>query len=81
MKVYKFGGASVKDAEGVRNVARILESNKKEKVLVIISALGKTTNALEKVVDAILNKSGEFNSLLSEIKKQPFNNIKRIKYE
>ena len=64
MKVYKFGGASVKDAEGVRNVARILESNKKEKVLVIISALGKTTNALEKVVDAILNKSGEFNSLL-----------------
>jgi aspartate kinase len=50
MKVFKFGGASVKDAEAVRNVARILEEFRNEKLVVIVSAMGKTTNALETVV-------------------------------
>ena len=52
MRVFKFGGASVKDADGVRNLARILSSFKDEKLVVVISAMGKTTNALEKVVEA-----------------------------
>jgi aspartate kinase len=51
MKVFKFGGASVKDAESVRNVARIL-SGYSDSVCVVLSAMGKTTNALEKVAQA-----------------------------
>ena len=50
MKVFKFGGASVKDAAGVRNVARVLKHFPGEEILVVVSAMGKTTNALERVV-------------------------------
>lgn len=52
MKVFKFGGASVKDAEGVRNVANVLAHFPKDDLLVVVSAMGKTTNALEEVVKA-----------------------------
>lgn len=51
MKVFKFGGASVKDASGVKNVALILQNYSKEPLVVVISAMGKTTNALEKVLN------------------------------
>ncbi|MCF8257366.1 MAG: aspartate kinase, partial [Flavobacteriales bacterium] len=47
MRVFKFGGASVKDAEGVRNVTRILRMFPDERVMVVVSAMGKTTNKLE----------------------------------
>ena len=50
-KVYKFGGASVRDAEGVRNVAQIVQEE--SDLMVVISAMGKTTNALERVLDAL----------------------------
>ena len=52
MQVFKFGGASVNSVERIRNVADILTRFKNEKILVVISAMGKTTNALEKVVEA-----------------------------
>lgn len=52
MKVFKFGGASVSTAERIQNIAQILGKYKNEKLLVVISAMGKTTNALEKVVEA-----------------------------
>jgi aspartate kinase len=51
-KIFKFGGASVKNAEGVRNLKKILDIYKDEKLLVIISAMGKMTNQLEKVLDS-----------------------------
>ena len=55
MKVYKFGGASVKDASGVRNVERIVRMAINDPMvhglMVVVSAMGKTTNALERVVD------------------------------
>jgi len=51
-KVFKFGGASVKDAQGVKNLKRILEIYKSEKLIVVVSAMGKMTNQLEKVLDA-----------------------------
>lgn len=50
MKVYKFGGASVKDAAGVRNIASIVGAEK-GRLFVIVSAMGKTTNALEGLFD------------------------------
>lgn len=52
MKVFKFGGASVKDAGAVRNVARILSGFSNQNLVVVISAMGKTTNALEKVLSS-----------------------------
>ena len=51
MKVYKFGGASVKDAAGVRNLAQIAR-NTEGRLFVVVSAMGKTTNALERVMEA-----------------------------
>ena len=56
MKVFKFGGASVKDAESVKNVAKVLESQGFENCLLVVSAMGKTTNALEKVVEYYFKK-------------------------
>ncbi len=50
MKVFKFGGASVKDAAGVRNVAKVLSHFPSDDLLIVVSAMGKTTNALEEVV-------------------------------
>lgn len=52
MKIFKFGGASVSTVERIQNVAAILQQHSNEKLLVVISAMGKTTNALEKVVEA-----------------------------
>ncbi|APD07683.1 aspartate kinase [Flavobacteriaceae bacterium UJ101] len=55
MRIYKFGGASIKDAESIRNVVSVLEKTGFEKTFVVISAIGKTTNALEKVVKTYFN--------------------------
>lgn len=56
MKIFKFGGASVKDAESVKNVSMVLSSQGFEKCLLVISAMGKTTNDLEKVVEMYFKK-------------------------
>ena len=56
MKIFKFGGASVKDAESVKNVTKVLESQGFENCLLVVSAMGKTTNALEKVVEYYFKK-------------------------
>ena len=50
MRVFKFGGASVKDAAGVRNMAEVLRQFATDDLLVVVRAMGKTTNALEAVV-------------------------------
>ena len=52
MKVFKFGGASVKDADSVRNVAQILKKETDNHLIVVVSAMGKTTNLLERLIDA-----------------------------
>ncbi|MCH4822219.1 aspartate kinase [Gramella lutea] len=57
MKVYKFGGASVKDAEGVKNLIKVLNETGSENKLIVVSAMGKTTNALEIVVKDYLKYS------------------------
>ena len=69
MKVFKFGGASVSTTERIRNVASILQSYSGEKVLVVISAMGKTTNALEEVVTAFFkNEKQKALELFTNIK-------------
>ena len=51
MKVFKFGGASVKDAAGVQNLVLVLEKVGFKETLVVVSAMGKTTNALEAIIE------------------------------
>ncbi len=69
MKVFKFGGASVKDAAGVRNVADLLKSVGYENTCMIVSAMGKTTNALEEVVKRYFENE-DFEKTISEVKEQ-----------
>lgn len=52
MKIFKFGGASVKNAEGVKNVAQVITTSGEKNLVIVISAMGKMTNALEDVVTA-----------------------------
>ena len=64
MKVFKFGGASVKDAEGVKNISNLIDKYKSESILVVVSAMGKMTNALEDVARAyFLNQADVFEKL------------------
>src|SRR5690554_3603402 len=56
MKVFKFGGASVKTASAVRNVKSILDDFAKEQLFVVVSAMGKTTNVMERIVRALYDE-------------------------
>ncbi len=67
MKVFKFGGASVKDAEGVRNVATVLQRQHAHPCLLVVSAMGKTTNALEEVIKLYFEK-GDYISAVERIR-------------
>ncbi len=67
MKVFKFGGASVRDAAAVRNVADILELYSGEKLVVVISAMGKTTNLLEEIHNGRFHKI-DYSSALQKMK-------------
>lgn len=69
MRVFKFGGASVKDAAGIKNVYSVLQTAGYEDVLLVVSAMGKTTNALELVIKNYFDKSAELQSSVQEIKK------------
>lgn len=68
MKVFKFGGASVKDAAGVRNVAKILGMYKDANILTVVSAMGKTTNMLEKVAEAFYHKNADITEQIEPIR-------------
>jgi len=76
-KIFKFGGASVKDAEGVRNLAAVLKMFTGEELVVVISAMGKMTNALERLHEASYSKAGTA-TLLQEIKSFHFNIIDEL---
>ena len=68
VEVYKFGGASVKDAEAIRNVGNILENQSPRPLAVVISAMGKTTNALEEIIKAHYAQSDQLHSLVTYLK-------------
>lgn len=69
MKIFKFGGASVKDAAGVKNVYEVLQKVGYEDLLLVVSAMGKTTNALEIVIKNYFEKSPALQSSVQEVKK------------
>lgn len=68
MQVFKFGGASVKDAEGVVNLGRIVAAHKDSALLIVVSAMGKTTNLLERLVQCHVDGTGPATDLLEETK-------------
>jgi aspartate kinase len=78
MKVFKFGGASVNNIERIKNVSAILKTYPGEKLLIVISAMGKTTNALEKVVEAFYTGNNTEALSLFEVIKQ--SHLTTLKY-
>ena len=69
MRIFKFGGAAVKDANGIKNVFNVLKQVGHEDTLLVISAMGKTTNALEIVIKNYFEKSNELHSSLQDVRK------------
>ncbi|MDB4926007.1 aspartate kinase [Mucilaginibacter sp.] len=69
MLVFKFGGASVKDAEGIINLGNVVSKYKSEQLLVVVSAMGKTTNALEKLAKAYAGQTDDMHDIYEGIKK------------
>jgi aspartate kinase len=79
MKVFKFGGASVNSIDRIKNVGTILQQYREQKILVVISAMGKTTNALEKVVEAFYNnKKEEALQLFEQVRQQHLTTAKYL---
>ena len=68
MKVFKFGGASVKDAAGVKNILRVLRHIGFKDTLIVVSAMGKTTNALERVVHSFFENKEQFPQDLQKVR-------------
>tara|TARA_R110000868_G_scaffold1647_1_gene13257 strand:- start:29726 stop:30976 length:1251 start_codon:yes stop_codon:yes gene_type:complete len=67
MRVFKFGGASVKDAESIKNVVKVLKEVGHENTLLVVSAMGKTTNAMEDVVNAYFKDKSKLTSAVHEV--------------
>lgn len=77
MNIFKFGGASVKDAEAVQNLARIINEYT-EPLVVVVSAMGKMTNALEKLVQEYFDRGLNTNKILEEIRSYHFEIMKDL---
>ncbi|HXU27495.1 MAG TPA: aspartate kinase, partial [Bacteroidia bacterium] len=68
LKVFKFGGASVKDAAAVKNAASIVKQYAKDNLLIVVSAMGKTTNNLERLVNAYFFDKETMQEIFDELK-------------
>lgn len=75
MEVFKFGGASVKDNESIRKIPQILELYNNKELVIVISAMGKTTNAMERITDAYFSGSTNLSSEINKIEKYHFDII------
>ena len=67
MKVFKFGGASIKDVSSINNILKIISSYDQDRLVIVVSAMGKTTNALEIVVDNYFKNKDDLHSSLSDV--------------
>jgi aspartate kinase len=72
MLVFKFGGASVKDAGGIINLASVVKKYEGEQLLIVVSAMGKTTNALEKLTKAYIGQTDDMHDIFEGIKQYHF---------
>ena len=73
MLVFKFGGASVKNAEGIINLGKVVSLYTDKQLLIVVSAMGKTTNALEKLTKAYFTQANDVNEIYEEIKQYHYN--------
>lgn len=78
MQVFKFGGASVKDADGVINIGRIVATYHPSQLLIVVSAMGKTTNLLEQLTLAYVKQSGDAFEHLEQVKQYHHTIMKRL---
>jgi len=78
MQVFKFGGASVKDADSIKNVASILQKYGAANTIVVVSAMGKTTNQLEELANSWFNKNGNIESILNNLKEFHLEIVKKL---
>jgi len=78
MDIFKFGGASVKNAEGVKNLANIVRDYKKGNLLIVVSAMGKMTDKLEALTQAYLSHSEDAHAIFDEVKHFHFNIIEEL---
>lgn len=78
MKIFKFGGASVKDANGVKNILNVLKHTGFDNTLIVVSAMGKTTNALERVVFSFFENKAQFSADLELVRIQHHSIIKEL---
>ncbi|HMX41044.1 MAG TPA: aspartate kinase [Saprospiraceae bacterium] len=72
LRVFKFGGASLRDAAGIRNVASILQRYAGQPLVIVVSAMGKTTNALEEVINAHAKQTGQAHAIYEKVKEQHY---------
>jgi aspartate kinase len=78
MLVFKFGGASVKDAAGIINLGRVVSRYADQQLLIVVSAMGKTTNALEKLTRAYVNRDEDMHEIFEEIKQYHYHIIAEL---
>ena len=78
MRIFKFGGASINNIERIKNTGNIIKDNAPQKLLVVVSAMGKTTNALEKITEAFFeNRKEDALQLFEQLKN---NHLEVVKY-
>src|SRR5882757_8599155 len=78
MLVFKFGGASVKDAGGIINLASVVKKYTGNQLLIVVSAMGKTTNALEKLTRAYVDQTDDMHEIYDGIKKYHFDILQEL---
>ena len=78
MLVFKFGGASVKDAAGIINLGKVVNNYTSDPLLIVVSAMGKTTNALEKLTKAYANQTDDVHDIYEEIKQYHYRILSEI---
>ena len=78
MRIFKFGGASVRDAAGVINILSVLKHTGFSETLIVVSAMGKTTNALEKVVKNYFDETPRYLEYLEKIKQNHYQIIAEL---
>jgi aspartate kinase len=80
MKVYKFGGASIRDAAGIKNLLDIVSKEESE-LIIVVSASGKTTNALEKILDKWFTGDTTYTELIDKLLEYHFRILNDLSFE
>jgi aspartate kinase len=78
MLVFKFGGASVKDAPGIINLGKVVQKYTDQQLLIVVSAMGKTTNALERLTKAYVNQNDDIHLIYNEIKEYHYHILSEL---